>query len=62
MTDKLTISKAVRDWQRDCGYMKPAREVGNQIFPCISKDGSSRMGGFHKKNVCFLRFNKGFFT
>ncbi len=28
MTDELTISKAVRDWQREYGYMKPAREVG----------------------------------
>ncbi len=56
MTDKLAISKAVRDWQRDYSYMKPAREAGNQIVPCISKDGSSRMGGFLKKNVCFLRF------
>ncbi len=30
--------QAVRKWQRDYGYMKPAHEVGNQIAPCISKD------------------------
>ncbi|MFQ6092492.1 MAG: radical SAM/SPASM domain-containing protein [bacterium] len=28
----------IRNWQREYGYMKPAREVGNQIAPCISKD------------------------
>ncbi|RKY76406.1 radical SAM protein [candidate division KSB1 bacterium] len=30
--------EAIRKWQRDYSYMKPAPEVGNQIVPCISKD------------------------
>ncbi len=30
--------QAVRKWQQDYSYMKPACEVGNQIVPCISKD------------------------
>jgi MoaA/NifB/PqqE/SkfB family radical SAM enzyme len=30
--------QAIREWQRDYSYMKPAHEVGNQIVPCISKD------------------------
>ncbi len=30
--------QAIRKWQRDYSYMKPAHEVGNQIVPCISKD------------------------
>jgi MoaA/NifB/PqqE/SkfB family radical SAM enzyme len=30
--------QAIRKWQREYGYMKPACKVGNQIAPCISKD------------------------
>jgi hypothetical protein len=30
--------QAIRKWQREYSYMKPAHEVGNQIVPCISKD------------------------
>jgi len=30
--------QAIRKWQQDYSYMKPACEVGNQIIPCISKD------------------------
>jgi len=30
--------QAIRKWQRDYSYMKPAHEVGNQIIPCSIRD------------------------
>ena len=30
--------RAIRQWQNDYSYMKPAAEVGNQIVPCAIRD------------------------